>query len=103
MPSIKKPGTHILDGRDKFVEDILLLLRNGSFNDIRIILEDGEITANKDVLATRCEYFATMLSNNEVKFIEGETNSVDFSYCSSKVVMDKIINEASGTQLGAAA
>jgi len=91
MPSIKKPERHILDGRDKFVEDILRLLKNGSFTDIRIILEDGEILANKDVLATRCEYFATMFSNNEVKFIEGETNSVDLSYC-SKVVMDKIID-----------
>ena len=73
------------------MEDILRLLKNGSFTDIRIILEDGEILANKDVLATRCEYFATMFSNNEVKFIEGETNSVDLSYC-SKVVMDKIID-----------
>jgi len=91
MPSLKKPELHILVGRDKFAEDILRLLKNGSFNDIRIILEDGEILANKDVLSTRCEYFATMFSNNEVKFIEGETNSVDLSYC-SKVVMDKIID-----------
>ena len=72
------------------MEDILCLLKNGSSNDIRIILEDGEIQANKDVLSTRCEYFAAMFSNKEIKFIEGETNSVDMSHC-TKVIMDKII------------
>ena len=91
MSSQDKRATHILDGRDKFVEDILQLLKKGSSIDVRIILEDGEILANKDVLSTRCEYFATMFSNNEVKFIEGVTNSVDMSHC-SKVIMEKIIN-----------
>ena len=87
----EKRETHILDGREKFVEDILKHFKNGSFSDVRIILEDGEILANKDVLCSRCEYFATMFSNNKVKFIEGETNSVDMSHC-SKDIMDKIIN-----------
>ena len=91
MSSQDKRATHILDGRDKFVEDILQLLKKGSSIDVRITLEDGEILANKDVLSTRCEYFATMFSNNEVKFIEGVTNSVDMSHC-SKVIMEKIIN-----------
>jgi len=91
MSSKNKGATHILDGRDKFIDDILRLLKNGSSNDIRIILEDGEILANKDVLSTRCEYFATMFSNNnEIKFLEGETSSVDMSHC-SKVIMEKII------------
>ena len=58
----EKRETHILDGRDKFVEDILKHFKNGSFSDVRIILEDGEILANKDVLSTRCEYFAMMFS-----------------------------------------
>jgi len=95
MSPKKKAATHILDGRDKFVEDILHLLKNGSFNDIRIILEDGEILANKAVLSTRCEYFATMFSNKEdkeVKFADGEANSLDLSHCHcSKVIMEKII------------
>ena len=91
MSTKEKRATHVLDGRDKFVEDILQLLKNGSSSDVRIILEDGEILANKDVLSTRCEYFATMFSNNEAKFIEGETNSVNMSHC-SKVIMEKIIN-----------
>ena len=95
----KKEGAthiHILDGKEKFVEDMFHLLKSGKMsNDIRIVLEDGEISANKDVLSTRCEYFATMFSNNnnnnEVKFIEGETKSVDMRHC-TKVIMDKIID-----------
>ena len=59
------------------MEDILQLLKNRSSSDVRIITKDGEILANKVLLSTRCEYFATMFRNNQVKFIEGETNSVD--------------------------
>jgi len=86
-------ATHILDGKEKFIEDIFHLFKSGKMsNDIKIILEDGEILANKDVLSTRCLYFEAMFSNNnEIKFIEGETNSVDMSYC-TKVIMEKIIN-----------
>ena len=69
-------------------EDLLKMLEKGSLNDVKIKLSDGEISANKDILMARSEYFATMLSNN--KFVEGETNSVDMSHC-NKVVMEKII------------
>ena len=88
--SKEERSTHIVDGSVKFAEDILQLLKNRSRSDVRIILEDGEILANKDVLSTRCEYFAAMFSNKDVKFIEEETNSVDMSHC-SKVIMDKLI------------
>ena len=92
MISEYSPGpTHILDRKEKFLEDIFHLLKSGKMtNSIRIVLEDGEIFANKDVLSARCEYFASMFSN-EFKFIEEETKSVDMSYC-SRVVMEKIID-----------
>ena len=61
----------------------------GSLNDVKIILEDGEILANIDVLSARCDYFATCFSNKE--FVEGETQTVDLSHC-RKDVMQKIIN-----------
>lgn len=73
---------------EKFVTDILKLLKGGSSNDVRIKLSDGEILANKDVLIVRSDYFATMLHDN--KFVEGETNTVDMSHC-SKLVMEKIV------------
>ena len=57
---------------------------------VKIILEDGEICANKDVLSARCAYFATCFSNNKRKFIEGETNAVNFGHC-SKAIMEEII------------
>ena len=93
IPKYSPVPTHILDQKEKFVEDIFHLLKSGKMtNSIRIVLEDGEILANKDVLSARCEYFATMFkNNNEIKFIEGETKSVDMSYC-TKVVMEKIID-----------
>ena len=73
--------------RDLFVEDILRMLERGSLNDVKIVLSDGEIFANKDILMARSEYFATMFSNK--KFKEGETDSVDMSHC-SKAIMEKI-------------
>ena len=39
--------------RDNFNEDMLAMLSQGSSNDVRIILSDGEITANKDVLVAK--------------------------------------------------
>ena len=79
-----------VNGKEKLVRDILRMLEVGSSNDVKVVLEDGEILANKDILSARCDYFATCFSNKETKFIEGETNSVDMSHC-SKAVMDKII------------
>ena len=46
------------------------MVTSGSSNDVKIVLEDGEIFANKDVLSARSDYFATMFSSkNEFKFI----------------------------------
>ena len=83
--------SNIVNGNDKLVQDLLGMLSRGSSNDVKIILEDGEILANKDVLSARCDFFATCFSNQDRKFKEGETNIVDFSHC-SKVVMEKIVH-----------
>ena len=53
------PGLNTkFDLSDRVSSDILKMLREGSFNDVCIKLHDGEIKANKFVLAARCEYFA---------------------------------------------
>ena len=54
--------SNLANGREKFVTDILSMLKKESLNDVKIILEDGEIRANKDVLSARSDYFATMFS-----------------------------------------
>ena len=78
--------------RKRFISNIMAMLTNGTSNDVKIVLNDGEISANKDVLSAGSDYFATMFSNNkEIKFIEGETNLVTFSHC-SKAIMVKIID-----------
>ena len=46
------------DLSDGLASDILKMFRDGSFNDVCIKLHDGEIKANKSVLAARCEYCA---------------------------------------------
>ena len=83
--------SNLANGREKFVTDILSMLKKESLNDVKITLEDGEIRANKDVLSARSEYFATMFSNKDYKFIELETNTVNMNFC-KKVIMEKIIH-----------
>ena len=46
-----KHKTFDADFKEDFTEGMLRMLSEGSSNDVRIILSDGEVTANKDVLA----------------------------------------------------
>ena len=78
-----------VDRRDSFISDILAMIRSGTSNDIKIVLNDGEIVANKDVLSARSDYFATMFSSTTT-FMEGETKNVSFNHC-SKDIMERII------------
>jgi len=82
--------SNIVNRRDELIADLMKMIATGSSSDVKIVLEDGEIFANKDVLSARCAYFATCFSNNKRKFIEGETNAVNFSHC-SKAIMEEII------------
>merc|ERR1719480_439092 len=85
-----RPRPRTFDDRDMLIKDLLNMLEQGSLNDVKIKLSDGEIVANKDILIARSDYFASMFGNNN-KFIEGETGSVDMSHYCSKAVMEKII------------
>ena len=71
------------DDRECFVEDISNILQRGSADDIKIKVDNGEIYANKEILAARCEYFKLMFRN---RFSEVENNVIDLSYLSKKVV-----------------
>ena len=68
--------------KERFRADIHRMLKEGSSNDIVIKLSDGIVSANKDVLAIRCDYFKNMLRNN---FKESESNLIDLSYISRTV------------------
>ena len=51
----------------------LLASRDSGHNDIKIILEDGELFAMRGILAARSEYFATMFSTtNYRECLDGE-------------------------------
>ena len=49
-----------VDHRTQLGEDLLHLLTKGSSNDVKIILDDGEIYVNKDILGIRSDYFSTI-------------------------------------------
>ena len=74
--------------RDNFNEDMLAMLSQGSSNDVRIILSDGEITANRDVLAARSEYFAAQFRWKEET--KDDSDSTEITDC-CKEVMERII------------
>ena len=57
----------IVNRGDGFISDIMKMISSGTSNDVKIVVEDGEILANKDVLSVRSDYFATMFSNNKLK------------------------------------
>ena len=46
------------DLTDRFLSDMHKMFCQGSLNDVCIKLHDGEVKANKSLLAARCEYFA---------------------------------------------
>ena len=78
------------DDREEFVEDMIGMLEQGSSNDVKIVLKDGEIFANLDILRRRSEYFRMMFAST---FEEGNTKTVNLSQW-SKVSMEKIVREA---------
>lgn len=81
-------NSYDFDGREMLAQDIHQMLKQGSTNDINITLNDGQISANREVLMARSEYFKNMLSR---EFSESQLKSISFNYC-SKVVMETIIN-----------
>ena len=78
------------DFKEDFNQGMLRMLREGSSNDVTIILSDGEITANKDVLAAQCEYFAANLRWKEKTNDASDSDHIDNRDC-SKEVMVRII------------
>ena len=73
-----------IDRSKQFMSDMVKMLCDGSSNDVCIKLHDGEIKANKNVLAARCEYFAATFrwkSNNNHDVEEIVVND-----CSKKIM-----------------
>ena len=50
------PSRQNIDDKGKLVEDLLKMLKEGSSSDVKIVLEDGEIHANKDILIYKVEF-----------------------------------------------
>ena len=76
------------DLSERFLCDMQKMLREGSYNDVCIKLHDGEIKANKSVLAARCDYFDATFrwkhKNNH------EVQEIVINDCSKKI-MTRII------------
>ena len=64
----------MVDHSSDVIADLLKVLRHGSRNNITIICMDGEVTANKDILCLRSEYFRVMFSCDMRETMEGVVN-----------------------------
>ena len=64
----------IVDHSSDVIADLLKVLRHGSQNNITISCMDGEVTANKDILCLRSEYFRVMFSCDMKETMEGVVN-----------------------------
>ena len=80
---------------DSVGRDLLKTLTNGEHNDVRIVLDDGELSANKCILAARSEYFAAMF-NNKHQFTE--VNGMVKFPCKKKV-MERVLEYLYAEQL----
>ena len=69
---------------DKLSRDMMRMLRDGSFHDVTIKCHDGEVSANKSVLAARSEYFAATFrwKNNN----EHDVKEIVVNDCSKKIM-----------------
>jgi len=76
------------DLNERFLSDMLKMFREGSYNDVCIKLHDGEIKANKSVLAARCDYFAATFRWKENN--NHEVEKIVITDCSKKI-MTRII------------
>ena len=64
----------MVDHSSDVIADFLKVLRHGSQNNITISCMDGEVTANKDILCLRSEYFRVMFSCDMKETMEGVVN-----------------------------
>lgn len=88
MASASRDNDFDADLKEHFNSDMLTMLRQGSSNDVRLKLSDGEITANKDVLAARSEYFAANF--RWIEETKDQSNIIEIKDCSQEV-MERII------------
>ena len=89
MPSTSESEHEKTTRLEELSKDMLKMLKEGSAHDVKIILDDGELLANKDVLNARCEYFAATFRWNNKNNNE-ESEEIRIEGCSKKV-MERII------------
>ena len=66
--------TSVVSNKEHVTNDLLKLP-----NDVVIILDDGQVEANKDLLSVRSDYFAR--SFNNPKFLESQSKSITMKGC----------------------
>ena len=67
----------------------MVLRKNCSFNDFKIILIEDIVFAISAILSIASDFFATMLSSD--KFVEGETKEVPMKKYGMKKVMEWMV------------
>ena len=82
------PIFEVVNRQSDVINNLMKMLALGTSNDVTIVLSDGEIRANKDVLCASSDYFATMFSNEA--FDECKNGVVPMKNV-KKVVMEGLI------------
>ena len=77
-----------LNNTENVIKDLVSHIQDPDFCDVKIICSDGEIPANKSILALRSQYFRSMFSSSN-NFVESQAGCVKMPY--SKGVMEKVI------------
>ena len=76
--------TSVVSNKEHVTNDLLKLP-----NDVVIILDDGQVEANKDLLSVRSDYFAR--SFNNPKFLESQSKSITMKGC-TEAAMKALVN-----------
>ena len=76
--------------RDEIINNFLLLRMNDSFNDVKIIFNDGIVFANSVIMSSASDYFATMLNSD--KFVEAQTKEVSMEEYGRKKAMERMVD-----------
>ena len=77
------------DLEEKFQQDMLKMLKKGTKSDVVFNTKGGgQITAHKDILAARSQYFNTLFRGDQ--FIEGQVKTIDMKHIEKKVMQTLI-------------
>ena len=85
MSDEESAAPFIISHGHEIKNNLKFLRMNDSFNDVKIIFNDGIVFANSVIMSSASDYFATMLNSD--KFVEAQTKEVSMEEYGTKEAM----------------